>query len=136
MVNRQFHKENTDATLRETTAQVEEHKASDTPISKTPIGDRQQEKLQQNLHKIEKAGKKHEQVLLIKNFYITDSSTTIDNSIFQVRTLLTKSMVIKIKKGKRNRRFLFFIHMVHQKVFVTAKKEEKKIQFVGVGARH
>ena len=50
-------KEETQTLTRETTAQVEEHKASDTPISKTPVATDSKEKLQQNLHKIEKLEK-------------------------------------------------------------------------------
>ena len=77
-------KEETQTLTRETTAQVEEHKASDTPISKTPVATDSKEKLQQNLHKIEKLEKSMSRSYLLKNFYITDSSTTIDNSIFAV----------------------------------------------------
>ena len=124
-------KEETQTQTRETTAQVEEHKASDTPISKTPVATDSKEKLQQNLHKIEKLEKSMSRSYLLKNFYITDSSTTIDNSIFQVRTLLTKSMVIK--KEKKPQILIFHTHGASES-FRDSKKGRKEDSIVGVGA--
>lgn len=68
---------------------------------------------------------------LLKNFYITDSSTTIDNSIFQVRTLLTKSMVIK--KEKKPQILIFHTHGASES-FRDSKKGRKEDSIVGVGA--
>ena len=124
-------KEETQTQTRETTAQVEEHKASDPSISKTPIATDSKEKLQQNLHKIEKLEKSMSRSYLLKNFYITDSSTTIDNSIFQVRTLLTKSMVIK--KEKKPQILIFHTHGASES-FRDSKKGRKEDSIVGVGA--
>lgn len=124
-------KEETQTQTQETTAQVEEHKAADTTTKKTLVATDSKEKLQQNLHKIEKLEKNMSRSYLLKNFYITDSSTTIDNSIFQVRTLLTRSMAIQ--KQKKPQILIFHTHGASES-FRDSKKGRKEDSIVGVGS--
>lgn len=89
-----------------------------------------QEKLKTNNEKITKLEKSMSRSYLLKNFYITDSSTTIDNSIFQVRKLLTKPM--SIKKQKKPQILILHTHGASE-CFRDSRKGNKEDSIIGIG---
>lgn len=115
---------------QETAVVQKENKVTDATPQKTLVATDSKEKLRTNLSKIEKLEKSLSRSYLLKNFYITDSSTTIDNSVFQVRTLLTRSMAIK--KEKKPQILIFHTHGASES-FRDSKKGKKEESIVGVG---
>ena len=61
----------------------------------------------------------------MKNFYITDSSTSIDNSIFNVGKLLSKD--VTLKKSQEPQILIFHTHGGSE-AFIDSKKEESRSQ--------
>ena len=62
------------------------------------ISDDSKEALEENEKKIKKLFQGYSRSYLLKNFFITDSSTSIDNKVFQVKKLLTMDLTLKQEK--------------------------------------
>lgn len=85
-----------------------------------------------NLITIQKLKKSKSRSYLLKNFYITDSSTSIDNSIFNVEKLLAKD--VTLKKSKKPQILIFHTHGGSE-AFIDSRKGKKSDSIVGVGSR-
>mgnify|MGYP001042662087 FL=1 len=68
----------------------------------------------------------------MKNFYITDSSTSIDNSVFNVGKLLSKD--VTLKKSQEPQILIFHTHGGSE-AFIDSKKGRKQESIIGVGSR-
>jgi len=68
----------------------------------------------------------------LKNFYITDSSTSIDNSIFNVGKLLSKD--VTLKKSQEPQILIFNTHGGSE-AFIDSRKGKHSDSIVGVGSR-
>jgi len=88
------------------------------------------DKLRQNLDMIGQLNKGLSRSYLLRKFYITDSSTSIDNKIFQVGKLLT--MDLKLKKIKKPQILIFHTHGASE-AFIDSRKGKKEDSIVGVG---
>lgn len=88
------------------------------------------EKLENNRKMIAKLKKSNSRSYLLKKFYITDSSTSIDNKIFQVNELL--QMNLKIKKKKQPQILILHTHGASEG-FVDSRKGKEEDTIVGVG---
>lgn len=88
--------------------------------------------IKNNLAVIEKLKRSKSRSYLLKNFYITDSSTSIDNSVFNVEKLLSKD--VTIKKSKKPQILIFHTHGGSE-AFIDSKKGKKADSIVGVGNR-
>ncbi len=80
---------------------------------------------------IAKLKKAYSRSYLLKKFYITDSSTSIDNRIFQVKKLLT--MKLSLKKEKKPQILILHTHGASE-AFIDSKKG-KEDSIIGVGSR-
>lgn len=80
---------------------------------------------------IAKLKKAYSRSYLLKKFYITDSSTSIDNRIFQVKKLLT--MKLGLKKEKKPQILILHTHGASE-AFIDSKKG-KEDSIIGVGSR-
>lgn len=89
------------------------------------------EELQGNLSMLEKLEKSNSRSYLLKKFYITDSSTSIDRGMFQVKELLHKNM--KMKKEKKPQILIFHTHGGSE-AFIDSRKGKKEDSIVGVGS--
>ena len=87
--------------------------------------------LKENRKKIHKLMKTLSRSYLLKYFYITDSSTSIDNKVFQVKKLLTMDM--KLKKEKKPQILIIHTHGASE-AFIDSKKT-KEDSIIGVGTR-
>lgn len=67
---------------------------------------------------------------LLKNFYIVDSSTSIDNSVFNTGKLL--NMELSIKKSKKPQILIFHTHGASE-AFADSRKNKKSDSIIGVG---
>lgn len=85
-----------------------------------------------NLVTIQKLKRSKSRSYLLKNFYITDSSTSIDNSIFNVEKLLSKD--VTIKKSNKPQILIFHTHGASE-AFIDSKKGKKMDSIIGVGSR-
>lgn len=85
-----------------------------------------------NLITIQKLKKSKSRSYLLKNFYITDSSTSIDNTIFNVEKLLSKD--VTLKKSKNPQILIFHTHGASES-FIDSKKGKKADSIIGVGGR-
>lgn len=85
-----------------------------------------------NLVTIQKLKRSKSRSYLLKNFYITDSSTSIDNSIFNVEKLLSKD--VTIKKSSKPQILIFHTHGASE-AFIDSKKGKKMDSIIGVGSR-
>lgn len=88
--------------------------------------------IKNNLLSIEKLKKSKSRPYLLKNFYITDSSTSIDNSIFNVGKLLSKD--VTLKKSQEPQILIFHTHGGSE-AFIDSKKGRKQESIIGVGSR-
>jgi len=88
--------------------------------------------IKNNLTTIQKLKKSRSRSYLLKNFYITDSSTSIDNSIFNVEKLLSKD--VTIKKSDKPQILIFHTHGGSE-AFIDSKKGRKSESIIGVGSR-
>lgn len=77
--------------------------------------------LKANISKINTLKKGLNRNYLLKNFYITDSTTSIDNKIFNVKKLLSADL--RIKKNRRKPQILIFHTHGGSEAFVTARAE-------------
>ena len=67
---------------------------------------------------------------LLKNFYIIDSSTSVDKKIFQPKTLLKMSM--QIKKKKTPQILIYHTHAASER-FANSRANKDEDSIVGVG---
>ncbi len=85
-----------------------------------------------NLITIQKLKRSKSRSYLLKNFYITDSSTSIDNSIFNVEKLLSKD--VTMKKSNKPQILIFHTHGASE-AFIDSKKGKQSDSIIGVGSR-
>lgn len=88
--------------------------------------------IKNNLNTINKLKNSKSRSFLLKNFYITDSSTSIDNSIFNVEKLLSKD--VTIKKSGEPQILIFHTHAASE-AFIDSRKGKQSDSIVGVGSR-
>lgn len=88
------------------------------------------DKLKQNLDMIEQLNRGRSRSYLLRKFYITDSSTSIDNEVFQVGKLLTLDM--KLNKVKKPQILIFHTHGASE-AFIDSRKGKKEDSIIGVG---
>ncbi len=88
--------------------------------------------IKNNLDTINKLKNSKSRSFLLKNFYITDSSTSIDNSVFNVEKLLSKD--ITIKKSEKPQILIFHTHAASE-AFIDSRKGKHSDSIVGVGSR-
>lgn len=110
---------------------TETSKQDSVTVSTKEVAVDSKEKVKENMEKISKLEKSLSRSYLLKKFYITDSSTTIDNAVFQVRKLLTKSMVLK--KEKKPQILIFHTHGASES-FKDSRKGNQEDSIVGVGS--
>ena len=84
-----------------------------------------------NRNIIRKLKKSKSRSYLLKNFYIVDSSTSIDNSIFNTGKLLNMDM--SLKKSKKPQILIFHTHGASE-AFEDSRKNKKKDSIIGVGS--
>lgn len=87
--------------------------------------------LKSNLQKIQKLTAGSSRSYLLKNFYITDSSTSIDSGIFQVKKLL--SMDMTLKKKDEPQILIFHTHGASE-AFADSRAGKQEDSIVGVGS--
>lgn len=87
--------------------------------------------LKENERKIKNLYKKYSRDYLLKNFFITDSSTSIDNKIFQVKKLLTMDMHLEQEKKPQ----ILIIHTHGASEAFRDSKNGKDDSIIGVGSR-
>ena len=83
-----------------------------------------------NRNIIKRLKKSKSRSYLLKKFYITDSSTSIDNSIFNTGKLL--NMELSIKKSKKPQILIFHTHGASE-AFANSRKNKKSDSIIGVG---
>ena len=88
--------------------------------------------IKNNLDTINKLKNSKSRSFLLKNFYITDSSTSIDNSVFNVEKLLSKD--VTIKKSEEPQILIFHTHAASE-AFIDSRKGKQSDTIVGVGSR-
>lgn len=84
-----------------------------------------------NRNIIRKLKKSKSRSYLLKNFYIVDSSTSIDNSIFNTWKLLNMDM--SLKKSKKPQILIFHTHGASE-AFADSRKNKKNDSIIGVGS--
>lgn len=89
------------------------------------------DKLASNLKKISRLESSNSRSYLLKNFYITDSSTSIDNNIFQVKKLL--NMDLKMKKNSKPQILILHTHGASES-FIDSRKGKQEDSIIGVGS--
>lgn len=87
--------------------------------------------LQANLKKIQRLESSLDRNYLLKNFYIVDSSTSIDKNIFDVEKLLKTDL--SLKKKNEPQILIYHTHGASES-FVDSKEGEVKDSIIGVGA--
>ncbi len=88
--------------------------------------------LSSNLSLIHQLKKTKSRSFLLKNFYITDSSTSIDNEIFNVSKLLNKDLTLEKKDEPQI--LIFHTHGASE-AFIDSRAGKKQDTIVGVGSR-
>ena len=88
------------------------------------------EKLAANLKMIQKLKASNSRTYLLKKFYITDSSTSIDPKIFQIQNLL--NMNLKIKKSSKPQILIIHTHGASES-FADSRKGKEEDSIIGVG---
>ncbi len=102
---------------------IEENNAANTAFSP---------QIKSNIAAINKLKSSKSRSFLLKNFYITDSSTSIDNSVFNVGKLLSKD--VTIEKSNKPQILIFHTHAASE-AFIDSKKGKQSDSIVGVGSR-
>lgn len=74
--------------------------------------------------------KSYSRSLLLKKFYIMDSSTSIDNNVFQVKKLV--NMDLRIQKSKEPQILIFHTHGASES-FADSKAGKEEDSIIGVG---
>lgn len=90
------------------------------------------EKLKENRNMIAQLERSHSRSYLLKKFYITDSSTSIDSKIFQVEKLL--SMNLTIEKKSEPQILIFHTHGASES-FRDSRSGKKSDSIIGVGEK-
>lgn len=85
----------------------------------------------QNKKKIQELQKNKDRQYLLKNFYIVDSSTSIDPTVFQVKKMLQTK--VAIKKEKKPQILIYHTHGASES-FCDSRKGKKEDSIIGVGA--
>lgn len=88
------------------------------------------EELAANLNMIHKLEKSYSRSYMLQKFFITDSSTSIDNAIFQAKELL--NMDLTVKKKKEPQILILHTHGASE-AFVDSRKGKKEDSIIGVG---
>lgn len=88
--------------------------------------------IKSNIAAINKLKNSKSRSFLLKNFYITDSSTSIDNSVFNVEKLLSKD--VTIEKSRKPQILIFHTHAASE-AFIDSRKGKQSDSIVGVGSR-
>lgn len=88
--------------------------------------------IKSNIAAINKLKNSKSRSFLLKNFYITDSSTSIDNSVFNVEKLLSKD--VTIEKSSKPQILIFHTHAASE-AFIDSRKGKQSDSIVGVGSR-
>lgn len=91
-----------------------------------------EEKLKENRNMIAQLERSHSRSYLLKKFYITDSSTSIDSKIFQVEKLL--SMNLKVEKKAEPQILIFHTHGASES-FRDSRSGKKSDSIIGVGEK-
>lgn len=87
--------------------------------------------LKSNINKINTLKKGLNRNYMLKNFYIADSSTSIDNKVFNVKKLLSADL--RIKKNKNKPQILIFHTHGGSEAFCDSKNGVVSQSIVGVG---
>lgn len=87
--------------------------------------------LKENEQVIQKLKSSSSRSYLLRKFYITDSATSIDNHIFQVKALL--NMDLRLKKENRPQILIFHTHGGSE-AFIDSRAGNKEDSIVGVGS--
>ena len=95
------------------------------------ISDDSKEALEENEKKIKKLFQGYSRSYLLKNFFITDSSTSIDNKVFQVKKLLTMDLTLKQEKKPQ----ILIIHTHGASESFKHSKNGKEDSIIGVGTK-
>lgn len=117
---------------------IEAADAGDTYISDGDISEDEEAdevfspQIKSNLTTINKLKKSQSRSYLLSNFYITDSSTSIDNSIFNVSKLLSKD--VTLEKSNEPQILIFHTHGASES-FIDSRSGKKADTIVGVGGR-
>ncbi len=88
------------------------------------------EGIQENQKKIKRLRSSLDRDYLLKNFYIVDSSTSIDNSVFDVEKLLNTN--VSLKKSNKPQILIYHTHGASEG-FIDSKAGDKSDSIVGVG---
>ncbi len=88
--------------------------------------------IKNNIDTINKLKNSKSRSFLLKNFYITDSSTSIDNSVFNVEKLLSKD--VTMKKSEEPQILIFHTHAASE-AFIDSRKGRQSDSIVGVGSK-
>jgi len=88
-------------------------------------------KLAANLSTIKKLKQSYSRSFLLRKFYITDSSTSIDNNVFQVKKLV--GMDLTLKKQSKPQILIFHTHGASE-AFIDSMAGKKEESIVGVGS--
>lgn len=88
------------------------------------------EELAVNLNMIHKLEKSYSRSYMLQKFFITDSSTSIDNAVFQVKELL--NMDLTVKKKKEPQILILHTHGASE-AFIDSRKGKKEDSIIGVG---
>lgn len=110
------------------TAQKKE-KTEQNPSDKTGTAEVPAE-LRNNMQKIQNLKKSQDRSYLLKNFYIVDSSTSIDKKIFQTKKLL--SYDVTMKQNKEPQILIYHTHGASE-AFIDSKAGAKNESIIGVG---
>ncbi len=89
------------------------------------------ERVKENLNKIKRLESTGSLSYLLKNFYIVDSSTSIDKKVFEVDSLLNSNLSIK---KKREPQILIFHTHAASESFRDSQPGKKEESIVGVGS--
>lgn len=119
----------TDKEQTETQSQ-EEAAVSETEQPEEKTSKTVSKELENNLTILNTLKKNKDRSYLLKNFYIVDSSTSIDNSIFKVNKLLSLDMTLKQEKEPQ-----ILIYHTHgaSEAFSDSKEGKKSESIIGVG---
>lgn len=88
------------------------------------------DKLAVNLSTIKKLKQSYSRSYLLRKFYIADSSTSIDNHVFQVKKLV--EMDLTMKKQSKPQILIFHTHGASE-AFIDSRAGKKEDSIVGVG---
>lgn len=88
-------------------------------------------RVSENIRKIRQLQNTHSLQYLLKNFYIVDSSTSVDKGVFDVETLLNMSLALKKKNDPQI--LIFHTHGASER-FIDSDPSDQAESIVGVGS--